>query len=338
MRRPLALLGVFALAAAAACAPTGGRTLVAEFADVGDLVTRADVQQSDADVGTVTSISLVERDDRWIARVEMALEEGTPVPVGTRALIRSTSLLGEKFLALIPPEGAGADAPQIPEGGVIGVESTGNVPELEEVFRELGALLASGALQDLGAFMSASALIVEGQEQRIGDVLDGTARLVDSLHAQREAIAAGLDHLASAAGTLAGGTATVNRFLGTSEDVLGLLAAQRSELADLVVQLDRLAEVNAELIRNHRQDVDAQIKAVLDVVPKVFEVRDVLMEAVEKLPPFIELFARAAPGDYVQLDILVEGTPPIGASGTSFGAASPDGPSPVSALLWRATR
>jgi phospholipid/cholesterol/gamma-HCH transport system substrate-binding protein len=318
MRRlaPAIVLSLAVAALTSACAG-GSRELVAEFANVGDLVGRANVQQADAVIGTVRSIDLVQRDDEWVARVTMALEEDARVTSKTRATVRSTSLLGEKFVDLETPPDSG---PQLADGGVLRSSSTAKAPELEDLFAQLGAILATGALEDLAKITSAGAMIFEGQEENIGRVLDGTANLISSLHSQREAITSAVDDLSSAAETLAGGTDIVDKALGVSDDALRIVADQKSELDALVVQLDRLGAPLGNLTRAHKEDIDAQVKALRKAVPQLFSVRDTLGDAVEKLPDFTRLFAEAAPGDYVQLDVLLQAVP-VDLGGTSLGSA-----------------
>jgi phospholipid/cholesterol/gamma-HCH transport system substrate-binding protein len=294
-------------ASVGACAPAGGNSAVAEFAEVGDLVSRANVQQSDAVIGSVTGIQLVDRGDQWVARVEMRLKEDTTLRAGTRAVVRATSLLGEKYVDLVPPADENADV--LPNGAVIPLSSTAKAPELEDLFSSLGAILQGGALEDLARLSTAGAMILEGQEENVGRVLDGTAKLVASLRSEREALAAGLADLTSASRTLAASSGTVDRALEVSDDALGIVAAQRDDLEELVVQLDRLAAPLADLTRNHKDDVDAQVRAVRAIVPKLYAARDTLEAAVVKLPSFTKLFAEAIPGDYVQLDVLAEALP-----------------------------
>ena len=322
MKRPVLVACVATIVAAFGtnCAPAGGRTLVAEFAEVGDLVGRANVQQSDAVVGSVTGIDLVERGDAWIARVEMRLKDDVSVMEGSRAIVRATSLLGEKYVDLVPPSEARGE---LDEGAVIPVTATAKAPELEDLFSRLGAILQGGALEDLARLSTAGAMILEGQEENVGRVLDGTAKLVASLRREREALAAGLDDLASASRTLADSSGTIDRALDVSDDALGIVAAQRDDLEQLVIQLDRLAGPLANLTREHQDDVDAQVRAVRNVVPKLHEARKTLEEAVVKLPAFTKLFAEAAPGDYVQLNVLAEAVPiDLGPSSASASAMS----------------
>jgi phospholipid/cholesterol/gamma-HCH transport system substrate-binding protein len=297
------------LVASFACGSAGRKTVVAEFLDVGDLVGRANVQQSDAVVGTVRSIDLVERNDTWIAKVTLRVDPETKVTDRTTAVVRSTSLLGEKYVDLVPPPaGGGTD---LPDEGVIPLSRTSKAPELEAVFAQLGALLQSGGLEDLARITTASAAILEGQESTIGRVLDGTAKLLASIRSQKDAVASGVADLASASKTLNDRSESLVRALDVSDDALRIVASQRSRLDDLVVQLDKLGKPLAALTRAHKADVSAQLAALNKVVPKLYEVRATLEHALKELPAFTKLFARAAPGDYVQLDVFAEALGPI---------------------------
>jgi phospholipid/cholesterol/gamma-HCH transport system substrate-binding protein len=307
------------LAASFACGSGDAQTVIAEFADVGDLVGRANVQQSDAVIGTVRAIDLVQHGGRDIARVTLRVGPEAKVTEGTTAIVRSTSLLGEKYVDLVPGP---ADSPALEDGGTIPVARTRKAPELEAVFASLGALLQSGGLEDLARITTASAAILEGQEETVGRVLDGTAKLLSSIRSQKDALAAGLGDLSEASKTLRGRTDTLARALDVSDDALRVVASQSGRLEDLVVQLDKLGAPLAALTRAHQQDIDAQVKAINKVVPKLYEVRATLEHAVRELPAFTELFARAAPGDYVQLNVFAEalpiGDPALAASGATL--------------------
>lgn len=326
MRRLGLLAVVFALLTGGCTSLIGGGTqITAEFRNVGDLVRLADVQLADSDIGIVTDLSL--NPDRWTAVVTMRLDHGVEIPEGTEAIVRSTSLLGEKFVSLDPPPG-GEGMPPMADGGHIPLERTRKAPEIEAVFQELGGLLASGALADLGKLTSSLATIVEGQEERIGNVVDGTQQLVETLSSRREALANALVRLESASGTLAGETRVIDRFLETSDEATRILADQGDDLAELVTQLDRLGESQVELIGEHHQDIQRQIDSLVEIVDKVFEAREDLDTALTKLPQFATFFAAAAPGDYIQLDIAGASPLPVDAPA--------DESRPLNAILWEA--
>jgi phospholipid/cholesterol/gamma-HCH transport system substrate-binding protein len=297
---------IFAVASVA-CGGSDRRTVVAEFADIGDLVTRANVQQSDAVVGTVQGIELLERQGSWVAEVTLRVDPETRVPQGTRAVVRSTSLLGEKYVDLIAPKGS--TAPDMGSDARIPVSDSAKAPELEALFSQLGAILQTSALEDLAAITTASAMILEGQESNVGRVLDQTAKLIASLARQKDALASALDDLASASRTLDDRRSTLDRALDVSDDALGIVASQQTQLEDLVVALDKLGAPMARLTKAHKADINEQVEILNEVVPKVFEVRNTLADAVSKLPAFTKLFAEAIPGDHVQLDVYIEALP-----------------------------
>ncbi len=335
VKRVAALLPIFALVLTFSSCAGGGRTLVAQFADVGDLVGRSNVQQSDAVVGTVSSIQLIQRKKIWLAKVTMSLRREAHVPQGTTAVVRATSLLGEKYVDLVAPPNSGSQ-PDLPSGSVIPASLTSKAPELEQVFSQLGAILASGGLTDLGRITSASAMILEGQEDDVGRVLDGTAKLVAAIRSQREALASALSDLDQAAKVLAANRPTIDTALRVQPAALGIIASQHDQLDTLIVQLDKLAKPLGDLTRAHEKDIDSQVKSLRTIVPQLYAVRGTLDKAVTLLPPFTKEFAAAAPGDYVQLDILLQALPvtlPIAAPASATSKTAPSTPTLRNMLL-----
>src|SRR5688500_4772149 len=73
-----------------------GTEVVAEFDQVGDLVENSNVQSRDVIIGSVKQIEL----DEWVARTTLCIDKGEKVPADATATVRTTSLLGEKFVEL----------------------------------------------------------------------------------------------------------------------------------------------------------------------------------------------------------------------------------------------
>ena len=78
-------------------------TVTASFADVLNVVPRSPVMVDDVVVGQVSE---VERRG-WAAEVTLQLRKDVAVPDNATAEIRQTSLLGEKYVALLEPTGRG---------------------------------------------------------------------------------------------------------------------------------------------------------------------------------------------------------------------------------------
>ena len=77
----------------------GSYTVTATFDDVGDLQKSGSVQVADVRVGKISGISLT---PDFRAKVTMSLTKSAHVPKNSKALVRTTSLLGEKFIELRP--------------------------------------------------------------------------------------------------------------------------------------------------------------------------------------------------------------------------------------------
>lgn len=84
----------------------GGETYVisANFDNIGGLKPRAPVKSAGVVVGRVTSISF--NNDRFTAKVSMAIEKSYQFPRDTTASILTSGLLGEQYIGL---EGGGDD-------------------------------------------------------------------------------------------------------------------------------------------------------------------------------------------------------------------------------------
>src|SRR5688572_11272080 len=105
MRGRLTLVAVLVGASALTSCTLPGRVegpveLTATFTDVGDLVSGHSVQVADVRVGSITGIELT---DGFEANVTMRIKDDLDLPDDSVAVLRTTSLLGEKFIELRPP-------------------------------------------------------------------------------------------------------------------------------------------------------------------------------------------------------------------------------------------
>ena len=90
-----------------------GYEVIAKFSRIDGLVKGSDVRLSGVRVGTVTDISLDPR--TYLAIVHITLAPDVLLPTDSSAEITSESLLGGKFLALVP----GGEEATIPANGEI---------------------------------------------------------------------------------------------------------------------------------------------------------------------------------------------------------------------------
>jgi len=277
-------------------APCNGTEIIGKFEQVGDLVENANVQSSDVEIGTVSTIEL----DGWEAKVTMCIDEGEQIPEDTELVIRTTSLLGEKFVDFQPrSEGP----PYLADGAIVEVENTSKATELEDVFAKLAAVLGAGNLEQINRFTTAQANILRNRAPELREVLSRLRRFTDALNRRRLDIATSIDSLDSVARTVVDDSDVLERFLESFAGSSRVLEAQKEELTDLLVALDRFTRVSVQLLNSTEQGLDQQFRDLRPVLRTAVENSGNLRETLQTFATFSEWFPETMPGDYLQLDI-----------------------------------
>jgi phospholipid/cholesterol/gamma-HCH transport system substrate-binding protein len=102
---------------------TSSYTLIANFENIGGLKTRSPIKSAGVVVGRVTSITL--DSERYVARVEMALDSRYHFSKDSSAEILTSGLLGEQYIGITP----GAEEKNLAAGDAFKVTSSAIVLE-----------------------------------------------------------------------------------------------------------------------------------------------------------------------------------------------------------------
>jgi phospholipid/cholesterol/gamma-HCH transport system substrate-binding protein len=102
---------------------TSSYTLIANFENIGGLKTRSPIKSAGVVVGRVTSITL--DSERYVARVEMALDSRYHFSRDSSAEILTSGLLGEQYIGITP----GAEEKNLAAGDAFKVTSSAIVLE-----------------------------------------------------------------------------------------------------------------------------------------------------------------------------------------------------------------
>ncbi len=301
MRRTVAFIACVALLTAGCSAigitaPCGGTEIIGKFEQVGDLVENANVQSSDVEIGTVSTIEL----DGWEAKVTMCLDEGERIPLDSELVVRTTSLLGEKFVD-VQPRSEGE--PFLADGDIVEVENTSKATELEEIFAKLASILGTGNLEQINRFTTAQANILRNRGPQLKEVLNRLLRFTDVLNNRRTEIATSIDSLDSVAQTIVGDSDVLNRFLESFAGSSEILEDQKEELTRLLVALDRFSKVSVQLLNSTQQGLDEQFRDLRPVLRTAVLNSANLRESLRTLATFSQWFPETMPGDYLQLDV-----------------------------------
>ena len=272
--------------------------VTAVFADVQDLVPMSAVRVDDVAVGDVTSIDYDPNDNR--AHVHMRIKKSVHLPANAVATLEQTTLLGEKYVAIGPPSTTPASSEPLRDGAVIDDNATSNLPDVEELFGVLSAVLNGGDLQDLQTIDLEISKALGGREQAIKSALNQLDVFVGDLDSQKHQIVRALDELDRFSGALAKQTGTIATALDDLGPGLKVLADNREQFTTLLTDLSRFGKVATHIITASRQQTVAGLRDLRPILHHLKAAGTNLPHALELLItyPFPRNIDKAIPGDY----------------------------------------
>lgn len=305
------MLGFVALVlAASACSlpgrTTGPLTITATFADVGDLVVNHSVQVADVRVGSVTKIELT---PDFQAKVTMSVKE-VDLHKDAVAVLRQTSLLGEKFIELRPcdPSGAhndqGCDASAQPLTNHSDIEPghTQEAPELEFVAEAAVELLGGVAANDVAALVKTGSVGFGGRAQELRGVLDDLSTIVGTLADQTTNLQTIIDGLDKLTAGVAANDSSFDQLLVNLSNTTGVLASTRDQTIATLQALTRLAQTQDQLVfEPYLQQVDRQVKEIDAILDQVAQGRAEVSTLLTWIDKFFHQIPLGIPNDFAQV-------------------------------------
>ncbi|MFQ6173106.1 MCE family protein [Oryzobacter sp. R7] len=272
-------------------------TVRADFADVLDLVPRSSVKINDVTVGEVTEIEL----SGWTARVTMRIPASAKLPDDARAELKQTSLLGEKYVALVRPETGGTGT--LGDGDLIPLARTGRNPEVEEVLAAMSMLLNGGGVGQLKIIEAELNNAMRGNHEEIDSLISNLNTFIGGLDEQKADIVRAIDGIDRLSARLAERKDDLAGVLEETPKGLKILADQRAQLTEMLTALGRLGKVGSQVIRASREDTLANLAALRPVLGELNRAGDDLPRSLELLLtyPFPDAATQAIRGDYTNL-------------------------------------
>lgn len=286
-------------------------TVTAEFRDVLDLVPRSTVKVNDVSVGQVTEVAL----DGQHAVVTMELQNDVELPANAVAELRTTSLLGEKFVQLSAPTD---EAPQgeIADGADIPLDRTGRNPEVEEVLGALSLVLNGGGVAQLKTIASELNKALEGREDTARSVLDQVRQFMQQLDENKTDIVAAIDSVNRLATSVTEQQDSIDAALDELPDALESIDQQRADLVKMLEALDRLGDVGVRVISKTKDGTIAALEQLNPVLTELANSGDDLVKSfhVFLTYPFVDEVVGRDPqvarnlhmGDYTNLSIRLD--------------------------------
>jgi len=182
-----------------------------EFESLLSLPAGADVRSGGVTVGALDSISL--EPDSAVAHIDV--RESVVVPAGTRAELRQTTVLGDIYIALLPPADGGQP---LGDGDTIPIQHTDPGPQIEEMLERIATFVNGGSLVRL-----------QDSITRLNEILPAdpaeTRMLAAAVATDVNQAAAGLDQL--------------DRLMAATDDLTQRLHAAREEVGFLFSDVAR---------------------------------------------------------------------------------------------------
>ena len=270
-------------------------TITATFDDVGDLVPRHSVQVADVRVGSISRIRLT---DDFRAEVTMALDPDVRIPKESQALVRTTSLLGEKFVEL-RPLGDPAEGPFLADGDVI--RTARQAPELEFVAQEAVEVLGAVVATDVATLVESGAESFAGRGEDLHALLADLATISRTFASRTEEIGRIIDGLDQTTSTLAAGSAELEALFANLAETTQVLADNRERAIRALEQLSRLAAVQGDIMSRYRADIERQIAQVDAIVAVAAGQTAELGLVVDWLNRFVVGLPTVVVGDFTQV-------------------------------------
>jgi phospholipid/cholesterol/gamma-HCH transport system substrate-binding protein len=284
-------------------------TVTAYFADVQDLTPQAAVRVNDVAVGDVSSISIdTTKGDPHLnmAKVNLKVRQSVQLPRNAVATLQQTTLLGEKFVGLA--------SPAAPQGRLVNgdtVDSTSELPSVEQVFGLLSQVLNGGDLGDLQTISVEVSKALAGRETAVRGALTQLNTFVTGLNQQKQQIVRALDQLDRFTSVLAKQDSTIGTALEQLGPGLKVLADERAQFTKLLTDLSRFGSVATHVINASKSQTITGLRDLQPILGHLAAAGTNLPHALEILLtyPFPRDSSQASPGDYTNFALTLNLAP-----------------------------
>jgi phospholipid/cholesterol/gamma-HCH transport system substrate-binding protein len=215
--------------------------------DAAGLEAGAVVKVAGVEVGAVDQVTV----DHDMAVLDLSLFASAQLREDAVAQVRARSLLGEKYLALMP---ASRDAPLLEDGGTL--ERSLPITELDELVNALGPMVRGPGGEELGEALEVVAAAVNRDPERVERML---ADLESTLHNTAEASAALPALVSDASATVAsvrGAVAEARPAIRRADRVLQDLEPAAQKLEPTIDEVHGLARDTRATVGELRSVVD----------------------------------------------------------------------------------
>ncbi|NKY25206.1 MCE family protein [Nocardia gamkensis] len=246
----------------------------AVFSEAGGLAAGDDVLVSGMRVGRVSDVSL-RRGDAWVT---FAIDETIRLGDESAAQIKTGSLLGKRVLTLVS-----AGEHTLRPSGVIPLERTSSPYSLTDAVGDLAANVSeidTGALNRSLDMLSAT---LDRIAPQLGPAFDGLTQLSRSINSRNGSLRDMLHATADVTAILGQRGEQVNALILNANSLLGVLAARRQAIVDLLANTAAVARQLSGLVADNEAELAPTLDRLNSVVAMLEKNRDNIAAAIPGL-------------------------------------------------------
>ncbi|MGB8649792.1 MAG: MCE family protein [Mycobacteriales bacterium] len=259
----------------------GGKVYSADFSEAAGLQKMDEVRVAGVKVGKVVGISL--KGDHVVVRMRV---KGVHLGRLTRAEIKIKTVLGRKYLALVP-DGDGTLDPGTP----IPLTRTSAPFDISPAFQKLAGVVGNVDSAQLARSFTTLADDFRSSPAEVRASLDGLSRLSTTIASRDAKLRQLLAHAQSVTKVLADRDQDLVAFLKDSNLVLLEVKARRDAIHRLLTTTTTLSEQLIALVRENRANLAPALASLRGVSAMLRANQDNLDKSLNELAPFVRLFA-----------------------------------------------
>jgi phospholipid/cholesterol/gamma-HCH transport system substrate-binding protein len=227
--------------------------------------------------------------------VTLHIDNGIRIPRDSEAVLRTTSLLGERFVEL-RPLGSPTQGPFLTNGDK--VPNSVQQPELEAVADTAVKLLAAVSASDVETIIATGAQGFGGRGPQLAALISDLNQISGTLATRTAQIGSVIDNLDKATQTLAAGAPDLSDLLANLASTTTLLANDRNQAVTALASLTHLAEAADYSLTKYQSQIDLEIRQVDTVTATVVNSLGDLQTLLDWLQQFSVGFPKGIFGNY----------------------------------------
>jgi phospholipid/cholesterol/gamma-HCH transport system substrate-binding protein len=271
----------------------------AQFTDVTGLLVGDLVKAAGVNIGRVNAITA----DDGMAVVTIAVNEDVELPENVEAEIRFRNLIGQRMIAMVPPE---ESSPEILQANdVISLDRTKPAFDLTELFNGLRPLIRSTSPRDINVVARTVTKVLRGRNTEIESLLTNLADVADTVSSEDQALSQLLDGLNTVSEDLSSRDQQLQVTLTNINQFFDKILANRKALRQALVSLDDAAVRLDRIVRRNDDNIKVELKSLAQILDVVNAKRRDLRGAVRSLPGFLVAIERATSyGQWAQVHLI----------------------------------